>query len=339
MAATVSIITALYNHEAFVGEAIESVLAQSYQDFELILWDDGSRDGSLEIARRYARKDPKRIKCYTHEDRGNHGQENTRNEALKAASGRYICLLDSDDLWLPHKLEQQVALMESRPEVGLVYAPVRALLHDHGKILDLSPRGPLPQGKVFDDLVKSNFIHACSVMVRRECLAGLQAPFDAAYGAIGEFPLWLRIARDWAVAPVPEAVAVWRVHGSNTGTGRRIQGRRELVDLAARLAADPAYGAHGEAIARARDRYLYDLAVILAEEGEAGDLGEARRLFAGLAARKDGAFPGALRRKSRIMARLTAMGRPWVRAFKAIKFISLIIRDPRQAALVSTISS
>ena len=338
MAATVSIITALYNHENFVGEAIESVLAQTYGDFELILWDDGSKDRSLEVARSYARKDPNRIKVYSHEDRGNQGQEATRNEALKVASGRYICLLDSDDLWLPRKLEQQVALMEARPEVGLVYAPVQALLHAHGKVLNLSS-GPLPEGKVFDELVRSNFIHACSVMIRRECLQGLDAPFDTAYGAIGEYPLWLRIAKDWSVAPVAEPVAQWRVHGANTGTRRRIQGRRELVDLAARLAADSAYAVYAPAIAQAKNRYLYDLAVILAEEGDGGeDMREARRLFTGLAARKDPSFPEALRRKSRFMARLTSFGRPWVRGLKAAKFILLTIRDPRQAALVSSLS-
>src|SRR4051812_3771803 len=103
--AKVSIITALYNHESYVGAAIESVLAQTFGDWELIVWDDGSSDRSLAVAQKYAEQDPIRVKIHTHPANANRGQENTRNEALKICSGEFVGLLDSDDVYHPQKLE------------------------------------------------------------------------------------------------------------------------------------------------------------------------------------------------------------------------------------------
>ncbi len=328
MAAKVSIITALYNHAPFVAQAIDSVLAQTYDDWELIIWDDGSTDGGLDVVRSYVRRFPQKVFSYQHEGRGNKGQEATRNEALRVAGGQYICLLDSDDYWLPRKLELQVAAVEANPRVGLVYAPTQALLHDDGLVLNLSSKEPLPQGKVFDQLVRSCFIHACSALFRRECIKGVSAPFRTQYGCIGEYPLWLAIARDWELATVPEPVAVWRVHGGNTSSRKRVQARRELVAMAEELAGDPAYGAHKPAIEAALAQYRYDLGVILVEEGSGeGALAEAQALFQGL--------PG---RKARFMGFVAGLGPGAAHALAFFKRILFMIRDPRRAALVSAVT-
>jgi glycosyltransferase involved in cell wall biosynthesis len=117
----VSIVMPVFDVVAYLGEAIESVLAQTYPHWELLLCDDGSTDGSTEIARRYAAADPARIRYLAHEDRGNHGASATRNLGIAAARGEVIALLDGDDVWLPNKLEEQLAILAERPDADALY--------------------------------------------------------------------------------------------------------------------------------------------------------------------------------------------------------------------------
>ncbi|GHU75177.1 hypothetical protein FACS189461_0930 [Spirochaetia bacterium] len=105
----VSIITPNYNCSRFIGKTIESVLAQTYQNWEMIIVDDCSTDGSYEIALDYARKDS-RIKVYRTEH--NSGAALCRNKAIELSQGQYLAFLDSDDLWLPEKLEKQLKFMQ-----------------------------------------------------------------------------------------------------------------------------------------------------------------------------------------------------------------------------------
>jgi glycosyltransferase involved in cell wall biosynthesis len=117
----VSVVTPFLNVAQYLGEAVESVLAQSYPSWELLLVDDGSTDGSGEIAKRHAEREPERVRYLRHPDGGNHGVSASRNLALSAARGEFVAILDGDDVWLPQKLEEQVALLRAHPKVGLVY--------------------------------------------------------------------------------------------------------------------------------------------------------------------------------------------------------------------------
>lgn len=117
----VSCIIIFFNAEKFFEEAIESVLTQTYENWELLLADDGSTDSSTAIAQKYAQKYPGKIRYLEHENHQNRGMSATRNLGIRHAKGEYIAFLDSDDVWLPIKLEQQVAIMEAYPEAGMVY--------------------------------------------------------------------------------------------------------------------------------------------------------------------------------------------------------------------------
>jgi glycosyltransferase involved in cell wall biosynthesis len=117
----VSVITIVFNGEAYLAEAIESVLAQTMTDWELIVCDDGSTDGSRSIAEGYAERFPGKIRSLNHRDGSNHGMSATRNLGLAQARGGFIGFLDCDDVWEPYKLEQQLALMEANPSVGMLY--------------------------------------------------------------------------------------------------------------------------------------------------------------------------------------------------------------------------
>jgi len=117
----VSAITTFLNGERFIGEAIDSVLAQTYPSWELFLVDDGSTDGATDIAKAYAARYPERIRYLEHEGHRNRGISASRNVGLADARGEYVAFLDADDVWLPEKLADQVSLLAGQPDVGLMY--------------------------------------------------------------------------------------------------------------------------------------------------------------------------------------------------------------------------
>jgi glycosyltransferase involved in cell wall biosynthesis len=119
----VSIITIFFNAEKFLAEAINSAIAQTYDFWELLLIDDGSSDGSTEIALRYAQQYPEQVRYLEHENHQNLGMSAARNLGINNAKGEYISFLDADDLWLPDKLEKQVAILESQPDAAFLCAP------------------------------------------------------------------------------------------------------------------------------------------------------------------------------------------------------------------------
>lgn len=115
----VSIIMPVLNGSRFLAEAVESVRAQSYSDWELLICDDGSTDHTEELARTYAKQEPRRIRVLAHPGHENLGASATRNLALRHALGELVALLDADDVWLPHKLEEQTALL-ARSSAGVL---------------------------------------------------------------------------------------------------------------------------------------------------------------------------------------------------------------------------
>lgn len=121
----VSCIIIFFNNQPFLAEAIESVLAQSYQHWELLLVDDGSTDGSSQVALRYAQSYPRRVRYLSHLNHRNRGKSTTRNLGIEQAKGALIALLDGDDVWLPSKLTEQVVAFQQHPTAGMVYGRTR----------------------------------------------------------------------------------------------------------------------------------------------------------------------------------------------------------------------
>jgi glycosyltransferase involved in cell wall biosynthesis len=117
---TVSVVIIFLNAENFLLEAIASVFAQTYDSWELLLVDDGSSDSSSRLARDSAGAHPSRVRYLDHPDHVNRGMSASRNLGIRHARGRFIALLDADDVWLPSKLEEQIALLEKYPEAGMV---------------------------------------------------------------------------------------------------------------------------------------------------------------------------------------------------------------------------
>ncbi len=123
MTPRVSVVIPFLNAERFLGETVESVRAQTFADWEVLLVDDGSTDGSTRLAKEYAAAQPDRIRYLEHPGHVNRGVNATRNLGARRSRGEIFAFLDSDDIWLPSKLETRVAELDAHPEAGLLFAP------------------------------------------------------------------------------------------------------------------------------------------------------------------------------------------------------------------------
>ncbi|MCA9940788.1 MAG: glycosyltransferase family 2 protein [Anaerolineales bacterium] len=206
----VSVIIPAYNHAPYVRACVDSALAQTYTDREVIVVDDGSTDGTREILRDYGEA----IHLILQPNRGTQA---ARNTAVRAASGEFIALLDSDDVWLPAKLEKQVAALERQPAAGLVYSLAYTIDATGRRLNGGNPTGVvLPEGAdAFQELLRGDFMPALTVMIRRACLQEIGL-FDETLIGSGDWDLWLRIAARYPVICVPEPLALYRLHGTNT---------------------------------------------------------------------------------------------------------------------------
>ena len=116
----VSVLTSFLNAERFLAEAVDSLFAQSFTAWELLLIDDGSTDGSTALARRYADEWPGKVRCLEHPGHENRGISASQNLGLRTATAPYVAFLDSDDVWFRSKLEEQVALLDAQPAAALL---------------------------------------------------------------------------------------------------------------------------------------------------------------------------------------------------------------------------
>jgi glycosyltransferase involved in cell wall biosynthesis len=211
----VSVITIFLNAKKFIQETIESVFAQSYDNWELLLVDDGSTDGSTDIAVRYAKQYPEKVRYLEHEDHQNRGMSATRNLGLREAQGDYIAFLDSDDIWLPYKLERQVEILGSHPEAAMVYGPTTYWFSwtDNPNEIDRDRTtniGVLPNTLVKPPTMLAYFLkncpYSCSVLVRRK-IAEDVGGFEEAFRGMYEDQVFF--AKVFAKAPVFVSGECW----------------------------------------------------------------------------------------------------------------------------------
>lgn len=223
MPPVVSILCPSYNHAPYLRAALAAVRAQTLTDWELILIDDGSQDESVAITREIAAQDD-RIGVYVNEvNRGTYG---TQERAREMARGRFIAVLNSDDLWAPAKLERQIALLEANPECGFCYT-LGWKIDEHGRVdesEDVHADWPTdPVQELLPRLLYENRVLASSVIFRAEA-----ARFDPSLRYSGDWVALLMPARDGKVACVPERLNFWRMHSHNTFVRSAKQVREEI---------------------------------------------------------------------------------------------------------------
>src|SRR5215212_5734357 len=204
----VSIVIPCYNQAHFLGEAIQSVLSQGYQDFEVIVVDDGSQDGTQDVARRFADKDP-RVKLIRQENRG---LAAARNRGLAESGGEYVVFLDSDDRLLVKALEVGVRELASHPGCAFVSGQYRAVAAD-GTLL-WKPHEPPIERDGYLVLLQYCFGMPAVVMYRR-WVFGEVGGFDGTVDAAADWDLYLRIARRFPFYHHGQIVAGYRQHGTS----------------------------------------------------------------------------------------------------------------------------
>ena len=213
----VSVIVLTYNRADMVKEAINSILSQTFEDFELIVVDNESTDNTEEVIKSYA---DERIRYFKHRNNGLIAVN--RNYGIGKAQGEYIAFCDDDDLWMPEKLEKQAKLLDSDKELGLVYSACYSIDENGNSKGDtnLSTSKPL-RGNVFDKLFQNNFIPMLTVMVRREVLSKV-GEFDPKYIIALDHDLWLRIAEHYPIDFIAEPLAKYRIHGGNVSKNQEL---------------------------------------------------------------------------------------------------------------------
>jgi glycosyltransferase involved in cell wall biosynthesis len=208
--AQVSVIIPVYNCEAFIAQAIESVMAQTYSSLEIIVIDDGSTDGTADIVRTYSA--PVRYVRQPHL-----GVAAARNRGIGTASGDFIAFLDADDVWLPEKLELQMEYFSKHDECGLIYTDMGTF--DESGIVHASVKSWLkmspPSGRIFKQLFVETLFAADSVVFRKACLART-GPFDESLLVGEDYDMWLRIAWHFQVAYLDKPLVKYRQHQNMT---------------------------------------------------------------------------------------------------------------------------
>ncbi len=207
----VSVLVAAYNGEAFVGEALASLGAQTFRDFEAIVVDDGSTDGTAALVAKLAARD-ERFRLIR---QANGGTQAARNAALAGARGAWVALLDQDDVWLPQKLEVQITLADADPRANLLFTNYRVWDGTRTLGTRYTRRDKFPEGDVAVGLARSCLFQASTVMVPR-ALAVELGGFDPTLRNAGDWDLWLRVAERGIQARGSfEPLVLYRVWGGN----------------------------------------------------------------------------------------------------------------------------
>ncbi|MFC2158909.1 glycosyltransferase family 2 protein [Acidobacteriota bacterium] len=224
----VSVVMPTYNHARYLSESIPSVMNQSFAEWELIIIDNFSEDDTETIVREFERQDP-RIRYFQYSNKGIIAA--SRNYGIKQAQGDFVAFLDSDDIWLPAKLTDQMSVFETKEKTGLVYSKAVGF-KDDGKLLHEMPKKVI-SGKVFFRLLKDNFI-GCSTVIMRKSIFDEIGHFDVSpeLVSVEDYELWMRCARDHSIFGVDKVLVKYRIHSQAVSSSREVEaGLRPLHAL------------------------------------------------------------------------------------------------------------
>ncbi|HMC63299.1 MAG TPA: glycosyltransferase [Gemmataceae bacterium] len=222
MMPTVSVIIATYNYGRYLADAVESALSQTLGDLEIIVVDDGSTDDTPDVVRPFLHD--RRVQYH----RLDHcGQPAAKNAGIRRARAPLVAFLDADDLWLPTKLEKQVALSKTNSQAGVVYAR-RLLIDEQGQPLHYD-QPALHRGRVVKPMFRDNFVCFSSALVRRAVFDDV-GMFDESLPLAIDYDLWLRVATKYDFDYVDEPLVLYR-----TGHASLSQRTEERLFIANRI--------------------------------------------------------------------------------------------------------
>jgi glycosyltransferase involved in cell wall biosynthesis len=276
----VSVVVPTYNYGRFLGEMLDSVLAQTYRNWECVVVDDGSTDDTKEVVARYSEADG-RVRYVGQENRG---QPAALNTGLRNFAGEYLQILDADDLIEARKLERQVESLEKHPEFDIVYSRARFFTEGEAGGREFEERALPPlgvsgqSGEVLPGLLRANIMTVNAPLVRRRVVEAVGL-FDEAVSPVQDWDYWLRCALAGArfqFMDEPGTLALVRVHSTSSSQNRV---RMYTVGLLIRgKLAESVKDSSLRAVNRElRARDELDLAVAVSERGDS--MGAARHLL------------------------------------------------------------
>jgi len=206
----ITVVISTFNYGRFLEEAIQSVLAQSFRDFEVIVVDGGSTDNTREVVGRFGAQ----LRFLQVPSRW---PNRSRNAGIAAATGDFIAFLDADDKWLPQKLELQMAVARKYPDVGLIYGGMYRFESRTGALIVRHPIEKCPVGYVLRPLYFWQFVPSPTVVVPRHVFEAV-GPFEEERIGSDDWEMWLRIASRYSFERVNAAVALYRMHRSQASS-------------------------------------------------------------------------------------------------------------------------
>lgn len=239
----VSVVIPSYQHAPFVGRAVESVLAQTVTDIEVIVVDDGSTDGTPDIVAAISDPRLKLVRCTVNR------RQHARNMALGMATGRYVAFQNSDDEWHPEKLARQLSVLESRPEVGASFTavtiidanskPAQGTWANNQFVSGNEERSALHWLRIF---LGRNCLCISSAVVRRDLLKRV-GDFRASLMTLSDLDMWIRLVAISDLDVLPETLTYMRVDGdrnlSSPSSSKAIRGMFEMADVLENFARSP----------------------------------------------------------------------------------------------------
>jgi glycosyltransferase involved in cell wall biosynthesis len=223
----VDVVMPAHNAARYLTDAIESVINQTFTDWRIILIDDGSTDGTAKIAAAYQLRLGDKFEYIYQKNRG---PSAARNNAIRYSNARLIALLDADDIWLPHRLEESVKVFEN-PLVGLAHGLV-ARIDSTGAEIDRPGVQPFSAGRIAPHIYMRRVnLPAPTVTFRRSCLdkVGL---FDESMRATEDRDLWFRIALQYEVAHIPQIISYYRISSgsASANTDKMLEGQMRFIE-------------------------------------------------------------------------------------------------------------
>ena len=224
----VSVVMPVYNGELYMCAAIESILKQTFTDFELIIINDGSSDSSSKIIESFS--DPRIVYINNSE---NTGLAKVRNKGLDVVRGEYIAWLDCDDISLPTRLEKQVNLLDVNLDIGICGTWVKTIDGESENIW----RYPTDSGFIRARMLFDDPLATSSVMLRAACISVQRLRFNLDYPPAEDYELWERISREWDVTNIPEVLTYYRIHPMQTSVVKEIQQKASVWEIQKRMLA------------------------------------------------------------------------------------------------------
>ncbi len=275
----VSVIVPVYNVEAYITTTLQSVLAQTFTDFEVLVVDDGSGDQSIELVKQFT---DRRIKVIQQANRGLAG---ARNTGIRNAQGEYLAFLDSDDLWLPEKLAKHVQHLQQNPQVGVSFCR-SSFIDDAGNPLGIHQMPKLTEITIEHLLCRNPIGNGSVPVIRREVFEAIAFSqnrygseesfyFDEDFRSSEDIECWVRIMAqtDWQIEGIPEALTLYRVNnqGLSANVDKQFESWLRMLDKTAGYAPEliATWGAKAKAY---QYRYLARRAVRSQDIDRAFDL-------------------------------------------------------------------